>query len=419
MAILPLQAMLLTKSYRKACNITEVMAYIAGAAIFAICLLGINEVQSLSFRELPNYAKVALLLAFVECWLFAEYYRRIGRTGVWAKLAEQLRLGFYLIVPLAFLPSILKHNIEFSAMAIWCSAIIAYVLGRRVKHPFIRTETLIIFASAALYNLGFYVDFYHSQLLLTCLSTLFGLGVLSYFLHSAYKRHVSLLDKKIASISLYFIAACIAIYIGQWNNVYIAGALTSSYIFVSALCSHLHPTLLRNRTTLGYLCYLSLFCSWLGITATGSYNGISSSLWVLLSLVISLTFLIKAEALTSLHLKLSTDSQTGYTLQHILFAISGAFLLTKWELALLVSPWLILQGSYLFFTNKHSKFVAKLAFGFIFVGLLKLGFIDAANALLWQKVALMIGIGLLMLAAAFLYQKRLSQSIAVQSIKEN
>jgi hypothetical protein len=419
MAILPLQAMLLTKSYRKACNITEVMAYIAGAAIFTICLLGINEVQSLSFRELPNYAKVALLLAFVECWLFAEYYRRIGRTGVWAKLAEQLRLGFYLIVPLAFLPSILKHNIEFSAMAIWCSAIIAYVLGRRVKHPFIRTETLIIFASAALYNLGFYVDFYHSQLLLTCLSTLFGLGVLSYFLHSAYKRHVSLLDKKIASISLYFIAACIAIYIGQWNNVYIAGALTSSYIFVSALCSHLHPTLLRNRTTLGYLCYLSLFCSWLGITATGSYNGISSSLWVLLSLVISLTFLIKAEALTSLHLKLSTDSQTGYTLQHILFAISGAFLLTKWELALLVSPWLILQGSYLFFTNKHSKFVAKLAFGFIFVGLLKLGFIDAANALLWQKVALMIGIGLLMLAAAFLYQKRLSQSIAVQSIKEN
>jgi hypothetical protein len=135
--------------------------------------------------------------------------------------------------------------------------------------------------------------------------------------------------------------------------------------------------------------------------------------------VISLTFLIKAEALTRLNLKLFTDSQTGYTLQHILFTISGAFLLTKWELALLVSPWLMLQGSYLFFTNKHSKFVAKLAFGFIFVGLLKLGFIDAANALLWQKVALMIGIGLLMLAAAFLYQKRLSQSIAVQSIKEN
>jgi hypothetical protein len=410
-AILPLQGILLTKSYRRLCHTSEIMAYVAAAAIFSICLLGINEVQSLSFRELPNYAKVALLLAFVECWLFAEYYRRIGRTSVLAKLAEQLRLGFYLIIPLAFLPSVMKHYTDFSALAVWCSAIIAYILGRSVKHPFMRTESLILFASAALYNLGFYIDFYHSQLLLTGLSTLFGLSVLSYFLGITYQGHVPLLDKKIASLSLYFIAACIVFYMGQWSNVYIAGALTSGYIFVLVLCSHSHPTLHRNRTTLGYLCYFSLLCSWIGISTTASYNLISSSLWVLLSLVISLTFLIKSEALNKLNLKLFTDRQTGYTLQHIVFAISGAFLLNEWELALLISPWLILQGSYLFFTHKHSKFVAKLALGFIFVGLLKLGFIDAANALLWQKVALMIGIGLFMLCAAFIYQKRLSKSI--------
>ena len=409
-AILPLQAMLLSKSYRSVCNTTEIMAYVASVAILAICLLGINEVQSLSFRELPNYAKVALLLAFVECWLFAEYYRRIGRDGILAKLAEHLRLGFYLIIPLAFLPSVLKHYIEYSALAVWASAVIAYLLGRMIKHPFIRTECLILFASAALYNLGFTLDFYHSQLLLTGLSTLLSLGLLSYFLHTAYKRHVALLDKKIASLGLYFIAGCIAIYMEKWTNVYIAGALTSGYIFIAAFCSHSHPTLLRNRITLGYLCYFSLLSSWLGITVSGNSNITSSSLWLLLSLVISLTFLIKAKALNRLNLRLFTDSQNGYTLQHILFATSGAILLNKWDLALLISPWLILQGSYLFFTHKHSKFVAKLALGFIFVGLLKLGFVDAANALLWQKVALMIGIGLFMLGAAFIYQKRLSQT---------
>ncbi|MFT4810778.1 MAG: hypothetical protein ACI9LX_004146 [Paraglaciecola sp.] len=89
-----------------------------------------------------------------------------------------------------------------------------------------------------------------------------------------------------------------------------------------------------------------------------------------------------------------TDSQTGYTVQHLLLAISAAFLLNEWELALLISPWLILQGSYLFFIHKHSKFMAKLALAFIFFGLLKLGFIDTTNILLWQKVALMIGIGI-------------------------
>ena len=408
-AILPLQCILLTKSYRSVCNTTEIMAYVAGTAVFAICVLGINEVQSLSFRELPNYAKVALSIAFVECWLFAEYYRRIGRSSPLANLAEKLRLGFYLIIPLAFLPSVLKHYIEFSALAIWCSAIIAYGLGRLVKHRFIRTGSLLLFGSAALYNLDFYIDFYHSQLVLTCLSTLLGLGLFSYFLHNASRRHVALLDKKLASLGVYFIAGCMAIYMQKWTSFYFAGALTSGYIFISALWSHYHATLLRNQKTLSYLCYLSLLVSWLSITAAGSDHSISTSLWVLLSLVISLTFLIKANSLNNLQLQLLRNNRTGYTLQHIMFAVSGAFLLNEWQLALLISPWLILQGSYLFFVHKHSKFVAKLALGFILVGLLKLGFVDAQNALLWQKVALMIGIGLFMLAAAFSYQKRLSQ----------
>jgi hypothetical protein len=67
---------------------------------------------------------------------------------------------------------------------------------------------------------------------------------------------------------------------------------------------------------------------------------------------------MKAKALNRLNLKLFTDSQTGYTVQHLLLAISAAFLLSEWELALLISLWLILQGSYLFFTHKHSKFMA-------------------------------------------------------------
>jgi hypothetical protein len=410
-AILPLQVILLAKAYRGTCNTSEIMAYLAGLAILAICVMGINDVQSISFRDLPNYAKTALALVFAECWLFAEFYRRIGRTSALSKLAELLRVGFYLILPLVFLPSVIKHYVEFSGMAVWASACIAYVLGRLVKHRIIRSESLILFAVAALYNLGFYIDFYHSHFLLTCFSTLLGLGLLCYFIYDENRAHVALLNKKIASLGLYFLAGCIAIYMQQWSNFYLAGALTSASILTLILCSHYHPTLKRNRKTLGYLCYLSLLGSWLGTFTGGNYT-ISVNVWVIVSLLISLTFLIRAKTLNNLNLKLLSDNKTGYTLQHILFAISGAFLLKECELTLLISPWLILQGSYLFFTHKHSKFVAKLALGFIFVGLLKLGFIDAENALLWQKVALMIGIGLFMLAAAFIYQKRLSQATA-------
>lgn len=411
LAILPLQVVLLFKSYRTFCHTSEILAYVAGAAILAICILGINQVQSLSFRELPNYAKVALILGFVECWLFAEFYRRMQRVGFLANLAEDLRLAFYLILPLAFLPSVLKHYVEFSALAIWCSAIIAYLLGRIIKHPFIRSEALVIFVCAAVYNLGFIMLNYRTLPLHCSFSSLFALGLFSYFLYIATVRHIALLDKKIASLSLYFIAGCLATFSADWINVYIAGALTSGYMFVLVLFSHYHSTLIRNQKMLGYLCFTSLFVSWLCIAFTSSYHIISSSLWVTLSLVISLTFLVKPTPLDNLALTLFNNSRTGYTLQHSMLAISGMFLLETWQLALLISPWLILQGSYLFFIHKHNTFVSKLALGFIFLGLLKLGLVDAANALLWQKVALMIGIGMFMLAAAFTYQKRLSTNM--------
>lgn len=413
--ILPLQVLLFVKTHRSTCVTSEVMAYLGGAAIFGICLLGIDEVQSLSFRDLPNFAKVALLLVFAECWLFAEFYRRSGRTGPLVKLAEILRLGFYLILPLTFLPSVIKHYWEYSAIAIWASAMVAYVLGRVIRHSFIRTESLILFAVGVLYNLGFIIDLYPNYPAQSYIASLFGLCIFGYFVFQNHQRHVALLDKKIASLGLFFLAGCIAIYSYKWTNLNWAGLLTSSYIFALALYSQRHAILTRNRATLGYLCYSSVFASWFAIFITSGSAIISASIWVALSLGISLTFLIRAHTLNQLSLKIFTDSKTGYTLQHVLLALSGTLLLSEWGLALLISPWLILQGSYLFFTIKHSKFIAKLALGFIFIGLLKLGFIDAANALLWQKVALMIGIGLFMLATAFIYQKRLSGSIADQA----
>jgi hypothetical protein len=408
-AVLPLQVWLLTKTYRQACKTSELMVYLASAVAVGICIFGINEVQSISIRDLPNYAKAALIFVFVESWLFAEFYRRTNRVGSLANVAENLRLCFYLVLPLTFLPSVIKHYNEYSAIAFWGSAAIAYLLGRIIKHPFIRTETLIVFAASALYNLGFYIAVYHSHASLCFVASMIGLATFGYFVVNAGLRHTTLLDKKIASLGLYFLAGCIAIYMQELTNEIWAGAVTSLYIFGLTLCAGENKVLIRNRRLLGYLSFISIPMSWLSITATGSSQAVSTSVWVILSAIILLTFLIKSYILNRLNLRLFSNSKIGYTLQHILLSICGVFILSKWDLALLITPWLILHGSYLFFTHKQSKFIAKLALTFIACGLVKLGVVDAANALLWQKVALMIGIGIFMLAAAFVYQKRLSQ----------
>ncbi|MGJ8678922.1 DUF2339 domain-containing protein [Paraglaciecola sp.] len=409
-AVLPLQIWLLTKTYRAQCKTSEIVTYLASAVAVGICILGINEVQSLSFRDLPNYAKAALIFVFAESWLFAEYYRRTNQTGHLAKLAEALRLTFYLVLPLTFLPSAIKHYNEFSAIAFWASASIAYLLGRAIKHAFIRTESLIIFAIAAVYNLAFTIDNYHHQALICSIANLIGLGIFSYFLINTHKQHAPLLNKKIASIGLYYLAGCIAIYMQEWTSFVWAGILTSVYIFAMVLSAQHNKILFRNRRILGYLSICSILLSWLLMAITGSAHIISSSIWLSLSMVIPLTFLLKTHSLNLLDLWLINHNKTGYTLLHVLLSASGMLLLNEWKLTLLITPWLILHGSYLFFTHKNSKFIAKLALTFMALGLAKLGLIDAANAILWQKVALMIGIGLFMLAAAFMYQKRINQT---------
>ncbi|MCF2946647.1 DUF2339 domain-containing protein [Paraglaciecola aquimarina] len=414
-AVLPLQIWLLVKTYRTSCKTSEIMVNVASAVAVGICVLGINEVQSLSFRDLPDYAKVALIFVFAESWLFAEFYRRTKQTGPLANIAENLRLTFYLVLPVTFLPSAIKHYNEFSALAFWVAASIAYLLGRIIKHPFIRTESLIIFAIAALYNLVFTIEYYHSQFILSAIANLIGLGLFSYFLINTHKQHAPLLNKKIASISLYYLAACMAIYMQEWANFVWAGVLACVYIFALSMCVERNNILARNRRILGYLNFFNILISWLYILITGSGQAISSSIWVLISMAISLIFLLKTHALNRLKLALFNDSKTGYCLQSLLLSISGALILIKWDLAILITPWLILHGSYLFFTHKHSQFISKLALVFIGCGLAKLALVDAASAVLWQKVALMISIGIFMLAAAFVYQKRINATIESQN----
>jgi len=62
------------------------------------------------------------------------------------------------------------------------------------------------------------------------------------------------------------------------------------------------------------------------------------------------------------------------------------------------------------FMKDRRVFTVKYSFGLILLGIIKLAVIDAANALLWQKVILFMGIGVFILAASFWYQKRVSKA---------
>jgi hypothetical protein len=70
-----------------------------------------------------------------------------------------------------------------------------------------------------------------------------------------------------------------------------------------------------------------------------------------------------------------------------------------------------LHAVVLLFNNKQKlsgdkqKARVKFSFGLMLLGITKLALVDAANALLWQKVVLFMGIGVFILFASFGYQK--------------
>jgi hypothetical protein len=93
---------------------------------------------------------------------------------------------------------------------------------------------------------------------------------------------------------------------------------------------------------------------------------------------------------------------------HSIGAISYVVLfasLTRYQLDLLIAPALAVHGALILFLKGRCLTTVKYSFGLMLLGIGKLAIIDAANALLWQKVILFMGVGVFILAASFWYQK--------------
>ncbi|KXI27633.1 DUF2339 domain-containing protein [Paraglaciecola hydrolytica] len=405
---IPLQLILLYKSQRQQCQASETLVFFSGLIMGLIVLLAALQVQSFSFRDLPSYAQTALALLFIELWALCEFYRRIGQSGTMAEFAESLRLIAYLLCPILFIPSVVKHYGEFLSLALWLSSVIAYTLARIVKHPMIRTEALYLSLIAACYcvlNALINQSFFN---LTINLSLVLGLVYFGFFLRLVSQRHRPMLEQQIASIGMYFGVAVLFKLTMAIINIYLAAAITVVFAFTLLCLQTRHPTIKRNLNSLQTLLYLNIPLSWFCLTFSTHDDLVSASVWLGSNLLILLSQLIADRNKSALQLKLINQTQKRYLCHHLLVTFSLIFLLADWQLSLLIAPWLILQGSYLFFAQKQSPLVSKFALGFVFSGLLKLGLIDAANALLWQKVALLLGIGVFMIISAFFYQRRIN-----------
>jgi hypothetical protein len=401
-----LQLILLVRARFHSCSRNEILALLCLLPISYCWVIGAEQVNSFSFRMLPEFSKLALTVLYLELWLFAEFYRRFYKAGRLAVHAETMRILFYFILPLSFLPSVFKWHSEYLALATWASALISYALGRLVKDKVLRLETIFISVAACFVSIIIFILNVRSYFELSLMGLIFGALYYCYFIYSQRKGLHPSVEKKLASMGLFYLGACISVCLVYYTSLSVGFLSYSIYLFALLFVSDTTPLLKRNGRVIVNCLLIGIPTSWLLLSFD---NSTASALYVMSNIGLMLLCLFKVLGAGKVISRMIGLKETTIIVFHVAIALSYLQLFASWDLMLLTSPGLIIHGSVLLFSDSNNKNLAKMAMLYIFIGLIKLAFIDAENAILWQKVVLLIGIGCFMLFAAFVYQKRHNQ----------
>ncbi|GHG03134.1 DUF2339 domain-containing protein [Thalassotalea marina] len=402
-------ALLCRAKYCKQTSIEIFAALLITVPIYYL-IEGAQLVGSYHFTDLPMYAKLSLLSAFAQLWLWSEFYRRYQPHSQLSRIAEAARIGFYLLVPVCWLGSAVRH-LSFDVLTVlWLSPLLALLLAKKITHQLLELECKVLTVMASITLVLFIAD----------LSVIVGLisiaGFVGYFFLALKldQKYSSSLSKFICTSGLITLGIAVPVFTAMLTNKLFIGMLTAIIYWAGALYfCRLSSLLKRNQTTIVAFNLLLVVSSWILILFGGEYT------------VIAIIFILVAlyqkdqGIMTSILGRVMKENIDLFF--HSVFAITYVLTLanmTTMHLDLLIAPALAVHGAVILFLKDKRLITVKYSFALIGLGVLKLAFIDAANALLWQKVMLFMGIGVFILLASFWYQKLVSQSPVTNSDEE-
>ncbi|OUS07707.1 hypothetical protein A9Q81_01110 [Gammaproteobacteria bacterium 42_54_T18] len=106
------------------------------------------------FSEQSIYGQIARIEAFVSLWLIAEFYKRFFHQSTNFGFTENLRKLFYCIIPVFFLPSVLRQHAEYFPLVLWASSAIALLLYYRLQFTVLKFEVRLLVVAASVASVG-------------------------------------------------------------------------------------------------------------------------------------------------------------------------------------------------------------------------------------------------------------------------
>ncbi len=364
---------------------------------------GVLIVDSYRFMMLPLFAKVAVISAFIQLWLWSAFYRKYQPDSAIKGIAESARVLFYMLLPVCWLGSTIRRLDENSLMILWLSPLLALFLAKKVKHQLLVKETklLTVLASLAFIALIGQLKLTFSLIALTGFMVLYGAA---FYFDKKVSR--SELCQFICSWGVISLGFSIPSIIGFQSDSLLVGLVATSIFWVTYLgMLNLSEHLKRNEVFITSINCVLIAAAW--------WFTSSNAMYVCIPIIFLIGALYQKNALfNKTRLGISLGLNVDLFL-HSIAAITYVSLfssLVDYRLDLLIAPALAVHGALILFMKDKRAFTVKYSFALILLGITKLALIDAANAELWQKVILFMGIGVFILAASFWYQKLVRQA---------
>mgnify|MGYP002639806980 CR=1 FL=1 len=419
-AVIPM-FFLMYRALKKNLPLTEKLAWLHFAVMGAGILMSYLAVGNLHFSEQPWSVRIVMIEVLLSGWGMQLIYDRLNHDKGGYAFATKVRLLVYCLIPLLFLPRILRLYPDYFAVALWASFTISWLMYKKLKIAIILKELSLLFfiaiAATVLVSLNAMTGV---QQLPGLIALIGGLTIVSIFHY--VEKTLSLTDIKQSPYVLlqlsspYFYAFIIAgLSYAISNHLTIALMMTGLYFLLITVDK-------RVRVVMHDSLSFSYTLTWLSLTAVPLmvFSDIFEQ-----NLLLSNSFISIVTSIISLGgIWLLTHRQTPvlrlfsqkYFAKNNLYRVFHAFVLIVYigSLNLLFSPWAVAISIAMLI---HAVIILFLTLSQQFKGLLKLSIalylLTAIKVLLYDmndfgnlhKVFALMGIGSILMLAAFMFQK--------------
>ncbi|WP_411992452.1 DUF2339 domain-containing protein [Agarivorans sp. DSG3-1] len=214
---------LIKRSESKGLALTELFGLGHFTLLLVPMAISAHEVGNFHFSEQSTFGQIARVEIFLSLWGLAEFYKRYYPESSLFGFTECLRKLFYCLIPVLFLPKVLRQYGDYFPLALWGSSGIALFLYSRLKFVLLKIELYVLVACATVTTLVACVlsnfNFWHGNAVAALLAGLvlfivigwLGQALRSVPIGSPDKRLLNKVLKPLSTVAVYYFGLAIFI----------------------------------------------------------------------------------------------------------------------------------------------------------------------------------------------------------------